>query len=120
MVENDSLRLSVEEFATQPKSPRFFDFDLTAKGVLALHVKVENVGQAVCDVSARDFAVGGTSTLRRLTPEEAATKAKRSAVGEAVGWSLIVPVVSIPVAALPNATFYAPNSYLSKTAAQRR
>jgi len=41
--------------------------------------------------------------LKSFTPEEAASKAERSAVGRALGWSLIVPIIGIPIAVVASA-----------------
>jgi len=50
-----------------------------------------------------DIVVGSSPAFKELTPEEAANKAGRSAVGRALGWSLIVPIISIPVAVAASA-----------------
>jgi len=93
------LTLSVEEYATEAKCKQAFDSDLAGKGVLALFVKVENNGQDTWEIAVRDFTGRCGAPLRMLTPSEAAAKTKRSAVARAIGWSLIVPIISIPVAA---------------------
>ncbi len=94
------LTIYVEEYATPEKSQRAFDAELADGGVLPLLILVENNGQQPYDVKVTDIVVRGASSLKALTPEEAATKAQRSAVGRAVGWSLIVPIIGIPVAVI--------------------
>lgn len=98
------LTLYVEEFATKEKSKRAFDADLAKKGVLPVLVTVENKGEAPCIVKCAHIVVrDGDRVLPALTPEEASRKAKRGAVSRALGWSLIVPIISIPIAATASA-----------------
>lgn len=97
------LCLYVDEYASETKCKQAFDTDLTKEGVLAILAKVENNGDETYDVTARDFVIKGGPVLVRMTPEEAAGKAKRSAVGRAIGWSMIVPIISIPIAATASA-----------------
>lgn len=94
------ISLYVDEYATESKSKKAFDSNLAGKGVLALLVRVVNNGQEPCEIAVRDFVVrDASSTLRRIPPEEAAGKVKLNAAARAIGWSLIVPIVAIPVAA---------------------
>jgi hypothetical protein len=101
-VEGD-LILYVEEYATPEKSERAFDANLAPEGVLPILVSLENNGREPYAVRAADFTIRGDKQAKALTPEEAATKAQRSAVGRALGWSLIVPIISIPVAVAASA-----------------
>lgn len=98
------LTLYVEEYATPEKSQKAFDTNLAEEGVLPLLIQVTNEGQAPYEIKGADIVVRGEAPLKALTPEEAASKAKRSAVGRAVGWSLIVPIIAIPIAAAASAT----------------
>lgn len=97
------LTIYVEEYATSSKSEIAFDDDLAEEGVLPLLIQVANGGQNPYEVRAEDIIVRGDSVLKPLTPEEAASEAKRDAVGRAIGWSLIVPIIAIPVAAAASA-----------------
>jgi hypothetical protein len=101
--EKGDLTLYVEEYATPQKSERAFDSDLAPEGVLPILVSVENNGREAYEVKATDFGIRGEKPLKALTPEEAATRAQRSAGGRALGWSLIVPIISIPIAVTASA-----------------
>lgn len=98
------LTLYVEEYATPEKSEKAFDTNLADEGVLPLLIQVENNGEQPYEVKTADMRVQGDAPLKAITPEEAASKAKRSAVGRAVGWSLIVPIIAIPIAVAASAT----------------
>jgi hypothetical protein len=103
MVQGDII-LYVEEYATKEKSKQAFDTDLAKKGVLPLRITVENNGEQPYEVQSSDILVrDGTTALSMLTPQEASRKAKRNAIGRAVGWSLIVPIIAIPIAAASSA-----------------
>jgi len=98
------MTISVEEYATKEKSKKAFDTSLAEEGVLPLLIKVENGGQQPYEVKGTDIVVReGNIIMKALTPEEAASRAKRSAVGPAVGWSLLVPIIAIPAAAVASA-----------------
>lgn len=98
------LCIYMEEYASEEKCETAFDADLYDEGVLPLLIMVENNGQQPYEVKVMDIVVRDEdNVLKALTPEEAASKAKRSAVGRAIGWSLIVPIVAIPVAAVASA-----------------
>ena len=82
----ENLTLSVEAYATEEKSKRVFDTDLADKGVIPLLVTVQNVGQEPYQVHSTDFVLrDGDTVMQMLSPEEASRKAKRDAVGRAVG-----------------------------------
>lgn len=99
------LCIYMEEYASEKKCETAFDTDLYDEGVLPLLIMVENNGQQPYEVKGMDIVVRDEdNVLKALTPEEAASKAKRSAVGRAIGWSLIVPIVAIPVAAVASAS----------------
>lgn len=99
------LCVYLEEYATEEKCETAFDTDLYDEGVLPLLIMVENNGQQPYGVKVMDIVVRDEdNVLKTLTPKEAASKAKRSAVGRAIGWSLIVPIVAIPVAAVASAS----------------
>lgn len=96
---NGSLTLYVEEYATTEKSEKAFDTDFVKEGVLPLLIATENTGKDSYEIKASDIAVrNGNAPLKAMSSEEAASKAERSAVGMALGWSLIVPIISIPIA----------------------
>jgi len=90
------LAIYVEEHATAEKSQAAFDTNLAEEGVLPLLILVENNSGHPYIIKASDITVIGEKQLKPLTPEEAAGKAERSAVGRALGWSMIVPIISIP------------------------
>jgi hypothetical protein len=90
----------VDEYVTKAKSEKTFDMDLRSDGVLPLLVTLQNGGKLPVDIKTMDITLrDGTASAKLLSPEEAATKAKKSAAGRAIGWSLIVPIISIPIAA---------------------
>lgn len=100
---NDVL-VYVEEYATREKCQRAFDTDLSGEGVLPLLVLVRNNAGCPYEVTPKTFAVeAGDKELEALTVEQAVAKAKRGAVGRALGWSMIVPIISIPVAVVASA-----------------
>jgi len=95
------LTVYVDEYATEEKCKRAFDTDLADEGVLAMLLLMENNGTYPYDVKVTDVSMCDDITcFKALAPEEAAGKAKRNAVGRAIGWSMIVPIISIPVAAV--------------------
>jgi hypothetical protein len=99
------LVVYVDEYAEEEKSKRAFDTNLADNGVLAVLLLVENSGTQSYEVKASDMTIcEGTSCLKPLSPEAAAAKAKRNATGRAIGWSLIVPIISIPIAAVASAS----------------
>lgn len=100
------LTIYVDEFATPEKSEKAFDTNLIKEGVLPLLIQVQNNGQHPYEVKMMDITVRENDTntvLRPLTPEQTANKAKKNAVSRAIGWSLIVPIIAIPVAATASA-----------------
>jgi len=97
------LSLYVEEYATAEKSQAAFDTRLADEGLLPLLILVQNGGQQEYEVKATDIVLRGKTVMNVLTAEQAASKAERSAVGRALGWSLIVPIIGIPVAVVASA-----------------
>lgn len=97
------LTLYVEEYATPEKSQRAFDTDMANESVLPLLISVENSSRDAYEVKAMDILVRGDAPLKALTVEETAGKAGRSGVGRALGWSMIVPIIAIPVAVAASA-----------------
>ncbi len=100
------LTIYIDEFATPEKSEKAFDANLVKDGVLPLLILMENNGQHSYEVRKMDIVVQdetSNSMLTSLTTEQAATKAKKNAITRAVGWSLIVPIIAIPVAATASA-----------------
>jgi hypothetical protein len=96
----------VDEFATPEKSEKAFDTNLVKEGVLPLLVQVQNNSPHPYEVKTMDIIVqetGSNTVLSPLTPEQTAKKAKKNAVTRAIGWSLIVPIVAIPVAVAASA-----------------
>jgi hypothetical protein len=101
---NGDLTIYVEEYATPEKSEKAFDANLVEEGVLALLLSTENSGKGSYEIKTSDIVFSnGNAPLRALSAEEAASKAERSAVGRALGWSLIVPIISIPIAVAASA-----------------
>jgi hypothetical protein len=98
------LAVYVEEYATPEKCKKVFDADLADKGVLPFFIHVQNNGQEPYEVKTMDMTLRKSNiVLKAITPEEAAAKAKRNPVGRALGWSLIVPIISIPIAVAASA-----------------
>jgi hypothetical protein len=96
----------VEEFATPEKSEKAFDTNLVKEGVLPLLIQVQNNSQHPYEVKKMDIIlqeIGSSAALPPLTPEQTAKKAKKNALTRAIGWSMIVPIVAIPVAVTASA-----------------
>ena len=101
---NGDLCLYVEEYATPAKSEKAFDTNLIKEGVLPLLVQVQNNGSQPYEVKPMDIIIReGDPLIKALTPEQAAAKAKRNPVWRAVGWGMVVPIITIPVAVAASA-----------------
>jgi hypothetical protein len=99
------LTVYVDEYTTEEKCKRAFDTNLADQGVLTVLLLLENNGAQPYDVKVADISMCDDSAcLKPLAPEQAAGKAKRSSVGRAIGWSMIVPIISIPIAAAASAS----------------
>lgn len=97
---SNSITAFADEYASKAKSEKVFDMNLRDDGVMPVLVTLQNGNKFAVDMKTMDIAMrDGSGTLKLLTPEEAATKAKKSSVGRAIGWSLIVPIIGIPIAA---------------------
>src|SRR6266498_1795974 len=102
--ESGALCLYTEEYATKDKCATAFDTNLPDDGVLPLLVVLQNNGQQPYEIIPENIALrNGETTLRPLTSDEAASKARKNAFTRALGWSLIVPIISIPVVAVGSA-----------------
>lgn len=98
------LLFLMEEYATDEKCKKAFDANLIEDGVLPLLITLQNNGQHLYEVKAMDIILRqGTDFKKAMTAEEAASKAKKNAVTRALGWSMIVPIISIPIAATVSA-----------------
>jgi hypothetical protein len=98
------LCVLIEEYATPEKCEKVFDTNLFEEGVAPLLISIQNNSQHPYEIKSTDISIReGNSLAKILTPEEAASKAKRSAVGRALGWSMIVPIISIPIAVAASA-----------------
>jgi len=98
------LCILIEEYATPEKCEKAIDSDLAAQGILPLLILVHNNGPQSYEVKVENILLrAGSTTIKALTPEEAAGNAKRSAVGRALGWSMIVPIIGIPFAVAASA-----------------
>lgn len=96
---NGDLTVLAEEFFSEEKSQRAFDADMLAEGVLAILISVENIGREPFDVNIADVRLrGGEKLFKLLAPEDAAVRAQRGTAGRALGWSVIVPIITIPFA----------------------
>ncbi len=92
------LTVYVEEFVTGEKSERAFDVNMPAGGVLPMLMSVENNGREAFDVNLADIRLRGDKQLKLLASEDAAVRAQRGTAARALGWSMIVPIVTIPIA----------------------
>ncbi|MBL8310711.1 MAG: hypothetical protein JNL19_09845 [Burkholderiales bacterium] len=98
--QNKGVTVHINEHIRKAKSERAFDTDLRDDGVAALLVGIQNGHGKPFSFTENDIVLmDGDKPLTRLSPEQAAEKAKKSAAGRAIGWSLIVPIISIPIAA---------------------
>ena len=96
--ENGDLTVYAEEFVTGEKSQRAFDANMPAEGVLPILISVENTGQKPFDVNVADVCLRGEKPFKLLAPEDAALRAQRGTAARALGWSMIVPIITIPFA----------------------
>lgn len=97
---NNGITAFADDYASKAKSEKVFDMDLRDDGVLPVLVTLQNGNKFAVDMKTMDIVMrDAAGSLKLLTPEEAATKAKKSSVGRAIGWSLIVPIIGIPIAA---------------------
>jgi len=96
--ENGDVRVYAEEFVTGGKSERAFDANMPGEGVLPILISVENGGQEPFDVNVADVRLRGEKPFKLLAPEDAGLKAQRGTAARALGWSLIVPIITIPIA----------------------
>lgn len=94
-----NLAIYVEEYASAAKSERAFDTNLVEEGVLPLLILLENRGNEPCEITLVQVSTQTGALLQPLSPSETASKAKRHFAREAIGWSLVVPILTIPVAA---------------------
>lgn len=92
------LVVYAEEFVTGEKSERAFDTNMPGEGVLPILISVENNGRESFDVNVADVRLLGEKPLKLLAPEDAAVRAQRGTAGRALGWSVIVPIITIPFA----------------------
>jgi hypothetical protein len=92
------LAVSAEEFVTGQKSQVAFDTNLADEGVLPILIAVENNGREAFDVNIADVRLFGEKTFKLLPGEDAALRAQRATAVRALGWSVIVPIITIPIA----------------------
>jgi hypothetical protein len=94
------ITVFVDEHISKSKSEKAFDTDLRDDGVVALLVTVQNRGTQPFEMKTMDVVLrDGAGTLKLLSADDAAERAKKSATARAIGWSLIVPIIGIPFAA---------------------
>jgi hypothetical protein len=98
-----SITLYAEEFVTGEKSERAFDTHMPKEGVLPILISVENNSSEAFDVKVTNIRLVSEKPLKLLPPEDAALRAQRSAGGRALGWSMIVPIITIPIAIIVSA-----------------
>lgn len=99
-VVQSGVTLYVEEYGSTEKAAKAFDANLVEDGVLPLFVTLLNESGKTLLVDLNAISLRDeTGLLKQLTTEEAALKAKKNAWGRAIGWSMIVPIISIPIAA---------------------
>ena len=98
------VTVTYEKYTTSEKCEHAFDCDLLDEQVLPIYLTLSNSGQWPYEVNSSDMKMHcGIKDYRQLTPAEAASAAKKDAVGRAIGWSLIVPIIAIPIAAAASA-----------------
>lgn len=98
-VSAENLVAYVEEYATANKSARAFDANLAGAGILPVLLLVENRGQTPYQITEVELRNERGRALKRLASDEAASQVRRGGFREAIGWSLVVPIVTIPLAA---------------------
>jgi len=98
-VSSENLVAYVEEYATPNKSERAFDADLAEAGILPVLLLLENRGKSPYQITEIELRDEKGHALKRLAADEAASQVRRGGIREAVGWSLVVPIVTIPLAA---------------------
>lgn len=92
------LTVYAEEYLSAGKSERAFDTNLREVNILPILVRIENNGSDPYDIDLKTITLTGVSRLSPLTPGEVAGKAARDSVKQAVGWGLVVPIITIPAA----------------------
>ncbi|MBI4534991.1 MAG: hypothetical protein HY708_01845, partial [Ignavibacteriae bacterium] len=88
------LTVYAEEFVSGEKSQVAFDANMPAEGVLPILISVENTGRESVDVNITDIRLRGETLLKLLMPEDAAIRAQRGIAARALGWSMIVPIIT--------------------------
>jgi hypothetical protein len=94
----DDLTVYAEEYLSAGKSERAFDTNFRDLNVFPILVRIENNGSDSYDIDLATISLTGDSRLSLITPGEAAGKATRDGVKQALGWGLVVPIISIPAA----------------------
>lgn len=98
-VSAENLVAYVEEYATPNKSERAFDANLAEAGILPVLLLLENRGKTPYQITEIELRDEKGHALKQLGADEAASQVSRGGFREAVGWSLVVPIVTIPLAA---------------------
>lgn len=100
------LTIGAENLYTPAKSKLYFDVDLTKKGIVPVCIAMSNRGgedyiieSAECKLIANNI----DGEISAIPLEDAVVKMRKGSVGKAIGWSLIVPIIAIPVAAVSSA-----------------
>jgi hypothetical protein len=97
-VSSDEVTIHAEEYLTEIKSRRAFDASLYEANILPILVRLENTGRDTLIIDAETFTLQGESRLVPLSPDHVANKAARDGTKDAVGWGLVVPLITIPAA----------------------
>jgi hypothetical protein len=97
---NDGVTMLAEEYGSSAKSAKAFDANLVDDGVLPLLISLTNESGKALNVDTAALTVSDSSgVLKQLNVDEASAKSKKNAWGRALGWSMIIPIISIPIAA---------------------
>ena len=88
----------VEEYASVEKAERAFATDMVKEGILPILVLTRNTGTKKYQIDQGDFTLHAADRIQHATAADAAKKAEREYLKPAIGWSLVVPIITIPVA----------------------
>lgn len=94
------VTMYLEEYGSKDRAAKAFDANLVEDGVLPIFITLVNESGKTLIVDPMEITLRDeTGLLKQLSVDEAVTKTKKNAWGRALGWSMIVPIISIPIAA---------------------
>jgi hypothetical protein len=99
-VTQGGVSVIAEEYGSTTKSTKAFDANLVDDGVLPVLISVANESGKSLSLDTKTVIISdSTGTMKVLSIDDAIEKTKKNAWGRALGWSMIVPIISVPIAA---------------------